>query len=89
MHRFNKPDEQQVVPPEYNERSRPFTVAAGKIEHDERGGISKNYKYVDQFASLEEALFARDQCEGYHFVELTYTDVDGRVWDIALEPHSA
>ncbi|WP_416052772.1 hypothetical protein [Cupriavidus basilensis] len=47
---------------------QPFTVVAGKFE----GDGERNYKYVDSFADVMDAVRALDTCKGYHFAEIEY-----------------
>ena len=44
----------------------PFTVVAGKFEPDG----TRNYKYVEGFATLDEAQAALDKVRGYPFAEI-------------------
>ncbi|MCY0854312.1 hypothetical protein [Cupriavidus sp. D39] len=48
--------------------AQPFTVVAGKIE----GDGEHNYKYVESFADVMDAVRALDTCKGYHFAEIEY-----------------
>lgn len=45
-----------------------FTVVAGKYE----GHSEENIKYIDDFATLDEALTAYDKVSGYHFARIEY-----------------
>ena len=44
----------------------PFTVVAGKFEHDG----TRNYKYIESFATLDEAQAALATVSSYPFAEL-------------------
>nr|DAH73673.1 MAG TPA: hypothetical protein [Caudoviricetes sp.] len=48
--------------------AQPFTVVAGKLE----GDGERNYKYVESFADVMDAVRALDTCKGYHFAEIEY-----------------
>jgi len=65
---------------------KPFTVAAGIYEDD--GGdfdLRPNYKYIEDFATLQEALDARDTCREYPVCELTFLDKNDKEWKIELK----
>lgn len=57
-------------------------VEAGKIE----GDGERNYKFNENFHSLEAAQKCVRQCQGYHFIDLLYVDDKGLVWNIDLSP---
>jgi hypothetical protein len=63
----------------------PFSVKAGKIETGDDGEDERNYKYIEDFQHLEQAVAAAETCQGYHFVDLTYTDPLGRHFNLILE----
>jgi len=76
----NKPSIQELNP-------KPFVVVAGKYEHvgDEGDGCStneRNYKYISEPKSLDEALADLQNYAGYPFHEIEYTDPAGKVWVI-------
>lgn len=43
-----------------------FTVVAGKLEDDGE----RNYKYIESFATLDEAQAALDKVRSYPFAEI-------------------
>lgn len=48
-----------------------FCVSAGKYDDGER-----NFKYTDEFLSLEEAIAAREKVSSYPWSEITFRDGD-------------
>jgi len=49
-----------------------FTVNAGKLDTDESCGVEKNFKYIEEFATLSEAMDALEQVKDYPFAYITY-----------------
>lgn len=61
-----------------------YDVNAGKIEWDDDvQDYTRNYKYCDSFATLEEAIVAYDVCAGYAFRELLYIPPSGNRYTVA------
>lgn len=58
-----------------------YDVNAGKFDYDGQA-VERNYKYCDSFATLEEALTAYDNCEGYAFREILYKREDNTVVEL-------
>jgi hypothetical protein len=75
-----------------SDEREPFMVSAGKFEDIDpeeylKTGepLSKNYKYCDSFKTLDEAMNAAKACFGYHFIEIEFTDKNGRTYEVQLE----
>lgn len=50
-----------------------FTVLAGRYE-DYDGCYDRNYKYCEDFTTLDEAISAYDKVKDYPWVEIEYKD---------------
>jgi hypothetical protein len=80
---LNITHKENIMADQVQEQRKPFTVNAGKLEYYGED-LYKNSKYCDDFATLDEALVAVKKCEGYSFIDLAYTDVQGVRWDVVL-----
>lgn len=63
-----------LIQPDENEL--PYTVASGKYEHNG----DKNYKYINSFATLAEAIKEWKVNRDYAFNDIEYKAPGGEVW---------
>lgn len=58
-----------------------FTVIAGKYDNCKR-----NYKYVETFSTLDEAIVALQAVSDYPWSEIEYIGKDQTTWALTVSP---